>query len=131
MTILEKIKSKRLVLKKNRDLGQAYKIYTVVLGEFERVSKSIDDKGAQKILTKMVKDLKDTQDKSGQDNSVEIGILKEFLPEEMSVAKINELAHGCESKQEFMQSLNQYARTNGLSVDNKAAMQIFLNKKGL
>ena len=74
--IQEKIKSdlKQAMLSKNSEVKD---LLRVVIGEFNREGKEVDDAKATSIIKKMVQNAKD------QENFREVNILEEYLPKQM------------------------------------------------
>ena len=74
--IQEKIKSdlKQAMLAKNSEVKD---LLRVVIGEFNREGKEVDDAKATSIIKKMVENAKD------QENFREVNILEEYLPKQM------------------------------------------------
>ena len=77
MSIQERVKEalKRAMKSVDKD---AKNILRVIIGEFNRVGKEVDDKAAIAILKKM------KQNAQEQDNKIEVTIIEQFLPSQLS-----------------------------------------------
>lgn len=108
-----------------------FRVYTLLLGEFERVDKQVSDEQALNIIRKMVKDNNATMECSPSDAlAMENNILQQFLPQEMSQDEITDIAvrfyESDFSIGQFMKEL----KTSDKEVDMKLARQIWLDVIG-
>lgn len=125
MTIVEQVRARRLALRKSNDIGQEFGLLTVLLGEFERLSKNINDTDAQKVILKLAKDFKITEEKTGCSHQLELDLLNEYLPSFVPEETLTAFAKQSKSIKEYMQTINKYAKEHNLILDNVYAKNLY------
>jgi len=131
MSILQQVKQKRNE-SRNKNVP-IYQFYTVILGEFERVAKEVTDDQALAIIKSNIKSRVDVlpklTGKAKEDIQSEIDELSKFMPPSVPDAVLFELAEAHDNIGAFMKAVGQYAKENGLSVDGRAAKEVFTSSK--
>jgi uncharacterized protein YqeY len=82
MTIQEKVNADLKTAMLQKDEAKK-SLLRVVIGEFNRVDKVVDDAKATSILKKMLENAKE------QNNAAEIAIINEYLPKELSKEELS------------------------------------------
>lgn len=124
-----------IYLKMKKDLFSAMKaknpnkvsILQFAIGELMRGGEKVEnmsDSSIQKVILKILKDLKKTEGLATQE---ELEVLQEYCPPELSEGNIKELAikHKGGEVKTFMSELNKLAKSKGVTVDNGLAIKIF------
>lgn len=128
--VYETLKSDLLVMRRYK-ITDRIKFLSFLLGEIDRAGKDHSDEAVTKILSKVQKQLS----KSASPNELEIRIVGNYLPKEMTREDILGYLYGFnpehKSLGEIIKSLNNFASANGNALDSKLAVELikeFLGK---
>lgn len=128
--VYETLKSDLLVMRRDKNTDRI-KFLSFLLGEIDRAGKDHSDEAVTKILATVQKQLS----KSATTNELEIRIIGNYLPKEMTHQDIMNYLYGFnpvdKSLGEIVKNLNEVAKANGKSVNGKLAVQLikeFLGK---
>lgn len=127
MKIVERIKADQVTARKESDKFKAT-LLTTVLGEIERLpTKQPTEQEVSKVVQKMVKSIKETQDVSPSDNNLlEIDILSEYLPKLLTEEQITSIIgdNDLSTVPETMKFFKSYCVEHQCMVDMGVVRQI-------